>query len=221
MDALTVILDALQPLAGRAVLDVGCGAGDLAKVLDGRGARVTGIDPNAEAVAAARRKVPGATFLQASATALPLADGSAEGAVLLNSLHHVGAPGAALADLARVLRPDAPLVVVEPLTRGSSFEVLLRIEDETAVRDAAQAALAEAVASGLFRLARDVTFDRAERFASVDAFLARVVAVDPARAAAVAAHRAEVEASFERCAEADGGGHVLRQPLRAQVLVPL
>ena len=46
---------AAQPLAGLTILDIGCGGGLLAEALQRLGARVTGIDAGAEAVAAARR----------------------------------------------------------------------------------------------------------------------------------------------------------------------
>jgi SAM-dependent methyltransferase len=56
-------LDALPPLAGRLVLDLGCGVGDQAAALAARGARVVGVDLNEELLAEARsRGIPGAEF---------------------------------------------------------------------------------------------------------------------------------------------------------------
>ncbi len=60
------------PLAGRTVLDVGCGGGILAEALARRGARVTGIDVSPEAIAAARRHAA------ASALAIDYRVGTAE-----------------------------------------------------------------------------------------------------------------------------------------------
>lgn len=48
------VFDLLPPLGGQTVLDLGCGVGDLAAELVGRGARVIGIDLNEELLAAAR-----------------------------------------------------------------------------------------------------------------------------------------------------------------------
>jgi 2-polyprenyl-6-hydroxyphenyl methylase/3-demethylubiquinone-9 3-methyltransferase len=48
-----------RPLRGLRVLDVGCGAGLLAEPLTRLGARVTGVDASAAAVAAARRHAEG------------------------------------------------------------------------------------------------------------------------------------------------------------------
>ena len=220
MDALTLILEALDPLAGRHVVDIGCGAGGLARTLVGRGASVTGVDPNGAAVAAASRAVPEATFLEAAAERLPLPDAAAGGAVFLNSLHHTADPAAALREAGRVVRSGSPVVVVEPLPLGSYFDVLRLIDDETAVRRAAQDALLRATNDGTFACTRDETFDRSSSFKDVDDFFARTAAVDPERAAAIAAHRAALLAAFERACERDAAGrHLLRQPLRVQVLV--
>jgi SAM-dependent methyltransferase len=68
----TVALDALPPLQGRSVLDLGCGVGDLAAELAARGARVIGVDAHDELLAAARaRGLPGAEFRRADLRALP------------------------------------------------------------------------------------------------------------------------------------------------------
>ncbi len=52
------LLDLLGDLAGRRVLDAGCGEGYLARVLAARGARVTGIDLSPRLIALAREQDP-------------------------------------------------------------------------------------------------------------------------------------------------------------------
>ncbi|MDT8328558.1 MAG: class I SAM-dependent methyltransferase, partial [Roseovarius sp.] len=86
------IVAILQQIGARDLLDIGCGHGALAKSLLRDGFRVTGIDPSAEAIVAATARVPGATFVTASAEALPFAPGSFDAAIFLNSLHHVPVP---------------------------------------------------------------------------------------------------------------------------------
>lgn len=216
-DTLAEIEAALGPLDGSEILDVGCGHGRLSAALARRGAKVTAVDPEQAAVDAARKAVPGARIEQAGAEAMPFDDASFDGVVILNSLHHV--PGAklaaALAEMARVARPGAPIVVVEPLAQGTFFDAMRPLEDETAIRAAAQKAIAAACAErGPLRLVDVAEFERVEPFRGVEQFLERLVAVDPARAAAVDAARAEVEARFAALAERGPAGAVLRQPLR-------
>lgn len=58
--------DALPPLRGRTVLDLGCGAGDQAAELVARGARVLGLDMNEELLREARsRRLANAEFRRA------------------------------------------------------------------------------------------------------------------------------------------------------------
>jgi SAM-dependent methyltransferase len=60
------VFEALPPLQGKTVLDLGCGVGDLAAEMVGRGARVIGVDLNEELLAAARgRGLAGAEFRKA------------------------------------------------------------------------------------------------------------------------------------------------------------
>jgi trans-aconitate 2-methyltransferase len=66
------IFAALPGVAGQTVLDLGCGVGDQAAELTARGARVIGIDTNAELLRAARARVPSARFLLADLAALDL-----------------------------------------------------------------------------------------------------------------------------------------------------
>jgi SAM-dependent methyltransferase len=66
------VLDALPPLRGATVLDLGCGVGDLAAEFVARGARVVGLDLNEELLEAARaRELPGAEFFSADLRRAP------------------------------------------------------------------------------------------------------------------------------------------------------
>jgi 2-polyprenyl-3-methyl-5-hydroxy-6-metoxy-1,4-benzoquinol methylase len=59
---MTRLLDLLGEVAGRTVLDAGCGEGFLARILEARGARVTGLDQSPRLIEAARRKDPDGTI---------------------------------------------------------------------------------------------------------------------------------------------------------------
>jgi ubiquinone/menaquinone biosynthesis C-methylase UbiE len=220
-DALSVIVAAFAPLTGKRILDVGCGTGVLAGSLSALGAKVTGIDPNIEALSLARRAVPAGTFRAAGAEAMPFEDDSFDGAVFLNSLHHVpeAAMHRALKEAARVVEPAGPIVIIEPLAEGSFFSALRPVEDETKVRTSAQEHIRRALERGTFEQLSRVDYLRREHFADLDQFLARIVAVEPARARVVAHRRPEVEAAFRRHArDAADGRMTLEQPMRAHVL---
>jgi ubiquinone/menaquinone biosynthesis C-methylase UbiE len=97
-------------LAGRRVLDIGCGTGRLEVALSGR-ARVWGVDAEPAMLEVARRNAPDATFKSGRAEQLPFKDGWFERAVMWLSSHLVERP-AAFAEARRVLGAEGRLAVV-------------------------------------------------------------------------------------------------------------
>jgi len=218
--SMALIDAALGGIANRRLLDVGCGRGALAAALIERGAAVTGIDPNAEAISFAREAAPAARFEVAPGEALPFADGGFDGVIFANSLHHV--PEAvmvpSLQEAARVTVDGGSIVVVEPVAEGSNFLVRRSIEDETEVRAAALAAIAAAAADGVFTVETDIVFERLVTVADADAIVASSVAVNPQRRAAAEAARDRIAATLEQYGKKTEDGYVLSQPMRGLVL---
>jgi len=212
------LLEELLDVRDRDVLDVGCGEGLLVRRLASAGARVVGLDPSAVALERARRAEPSGTstrFVAGTAEALPFPDTSFDTVVFFNSLHHVPLESmdAALAEAARVLRPNGVLYVQEPLAEGSFFELMVLVEDETRVRDAAQEALRRALEGDFVELdRRDVLLS--VRHDDFEAFRDRMLTVEPARAAAFDEHQAALHASFTRLGREAEGGHEFEQPFR-------
>lgn len=106
------------------VLDLGCGIGGPARLIAGRtGAFVTGVDLTAEYVAAAQElsALVGlgdrVRFLQGSVTALPLADASADLALMQHVGMNVADKPALFREAARVLAPGGVFALFE-VTRG-------------------------------------------------------------------------------------------------------
>jgi len=99
-------LAALGEPRGRLVLDAGCGGGLVAKGLAEAGVQVVGVDRLPACLEVARRAVP-AGFRPAAAELerLPFADASFDAVVAADVLEHVPDLPAAVAELARVLRP--------------------------------------------------------------------------------------------------------------------
>jgi 2-polyprenyl-6-hydroxyphenyl methylase/3-demethylubiquinone-9 3-methyltransferase len=94
---------------GKDVLDLGCAGGFMAEAMAVRGARVTGIDPAAKVVAAARRHSSnmGLTIQYdvGVGEALPYDDVGFDAVVCVDVLEHVADLNRVLAEVARVLRP--------------------------------------------------------------------------------------------------------------------
>ncbi len=109
-----VALDLLPPLAGRTVLDLGCGVGDLAAELSLRGARVIGIDGNEELLAVARaRGIANAEF-RAGDLHRPLAiEAPVDGVWASFAAAYFVDLGAAIERWARVLRDGGFVALTE------------------------------------------------------------------------------------------------------------
>jgi SAM-dependent methyltransferase len=219
MDTLELIARVFDPLDRQNLIDIGCGPGQLCATLARRGAVMTGIDPSAEIIDLARQRAGAGRFMAVTADILPFPDAVFTGAIFLNSLHHIPAMATALEEAARVVGPGRPVLVIEPATRGTFFDAMLPIEDETAVRREAQAMIAASIDAGVLEEREVLDFERVETFADLDAFLDRVAAADTRRRATIARYRPEIEAAFLRAATRDEGGRfVLMQPLHARVL---
>jgi demethylmenaquinone methyltransferase/2-methoxy-6-polyprenyl-1,4-benzoquinol methylase len=114
------------------VLDVATGTGLVAERLLGRGFRVTGLDQSTDMLQVARSRLDGRVELvEASAEALPFADGSFDHLTFTYLLRYVDDPAATLAELARVVRPGGTVAMLEfGLPRGlwrPAWELYVRI----------------------------------------------------------------------------------------------
>jgi hypothetical protein len=125
----------------------------------------------------------------------------------------------ALREAARIVGTGGPLVVIEPLAEGTLFYVLRLVEDETAIRHAAQEAIDRAIESGLLEQTSVVEYVRHEHYSGLEEFLDHIVAVDPARAATVEERRFAVEEAFSTHGrKSEDESYVLDQPMLARIL---
>src|SRR4028119_862120 len=99
------VLDAARVTRGTCLLDAGCGAGLLALLASLRGARVTALDASAALLDIVRARVPEADAREADLEALPFADDNFDVVTAVNSVFYAADMGAAMSELARVVRP--------------------------------------------------------------------------------------------------------------------
>jgi SAM-dependent methyltransferase len=107
------ILDLAGDVAGRRILDAGCGSGPLFEALRDRGAVVTGIDKSAGMLDLARRRLGDDAELQVAdlGSPLPFPDGAFDDVVASLVLHYLEDWGPTLAELRRVLTTGGRLIV--------------------------------------------------------------------------------------------------------------
>jgi len=98
------LLDALEPLEGKAYLDAGCGSGQAAADAAQRGAAVSGLDASAPLLDVARSRTPDGDFSVGEIQELPYGDGSFDVVTATNAIQYAVDPAAAVAELARVAR---------------------------------------------------------------------------------------------------------------------
>lgn len=108
---LRAVLEAIGPVAGRRVLDLGCGKGRFAAHVQGFGAEVVGLDLSAAMLSWAG----GLPRVRASARRLPLRSGCCDAVIAIEVLEHVSDGGldGTLAEIRRVLCPGGIVAIVD------------------------------------------------------------------------------------------------------------
>jgi ubiquinone/menaquinone biosynthesis C-methylase UbiE len=113
--ALTDIVAAIRP---RDLLDIGTGTGRMLEILGPLAGQALGIDMSREMLAVARVNLERAGAANRAVRLgdmyqLPLPDASFDAVVIHQVLHYADRPAAAIAEAARVLRPNGLLAVVD------------------------------------------------------------------------------------------------------------
>jgi SAM-dependent methyltransferase len=215
------LLQSLLPLRDLAVIELGCGAAELARRLlaAGSGCRITALEVDARQHAKnLLQPAAGLVFVQAGAEAIPFGDACFDLALMLKSLHHVAVDrmDAALAEVRRVLRTDALLYVSEPVFGGDLNQIIRLFHDEQAVRAAAQAALQRALAGGGWARVAEFGFDAPVAYRDFADFEQRMIGVTFAEHRLDEATRAAVRQGFSAHLGHDGARFL--RPMQVQLL---
>jgi len=112
---------------GLDVLDLGCGGGFMAEPLSRRGARVTGVDPSAASLEAARKHAQSQglniVYREGKGEAIPLESGSMDRIICVDVLEHVQDLDKVISEIRRVLRPQG-LFLFDTVNRNWLSRVL-------------------------------------------------------------------------------------------------
>lgn len=116
MAAIGDLLQRLDLRPGQHLLDLGCGAGGISRyIAEQTGARVTGLDYSADAIAVARQRAEGSPaqlrFLQADLNDLDLPHGEYGAAVMIDTIYWASDPAATLRRIIDALAPGGRLIV--------------------------------------------------------------------------------------------------------------
>jgi len=208
-------LASVYDVADRDVVDIGAGNGVFAASLAVLGARVTGVEIEAEKIAQANTRYQGRFKMrEGRGEALPLDDGSQDLACFMFSFHHVppDVQDEALRETHRVLRRGGRLHVVDPRPFGTMFDVVRLVDDETDVRTRSQARLDALNADHGFEPVVTEEYVLERVFRDFEALKQHVVFVDPERSARFRDVEVAIKATFDRLSEAVPDGFRLHQP---------
>ena len=110
-----IAFTAFDVSAGPDVVDLGCGTGLVSQVFVRHGCTVTGVDTSARMLHRAQSRCRISTAVLATVTNTPLPSQSADTVLLINVLHLLSDPAAALGEALRIVKPGGRIVLAWPL----------------------------------------------------------------------------------------------------------
>ena len=177
------VFEALLPLQGARILELGCGKAEKTRTLaqGGKVASITALE--VDCIQHAKNlqvtDLPNVSFREGGAEAIPAADGEFDIVLMFKSLHHVpmDSMDTAFREIHRVLKPGGVAYISEPVFAGAFNEILRLFNDEQRVREAAFAAVQRAVAGGLFQLGGEKFFSTPSHFEGFEQFEQQILQV--------------------------------------------
>jgi ubiquinone/menaquinone biosynthesis C-methylase UbiE len=127
------LLDRIRPTREESVLDIACGTGVVARLVEqrGHGGRLIGIDLNTAMLAVARKKSPAVEWIEGSALNLPFEAGSFDVVLCQLGLQFFPDRPLALREMVRVLKPGgrAGLSVYSAIERTPAAHAFVQALD--------------------------------------------------------------------------------------------
>lgn len=113
-----MLFEEMGDIAGKKVLDIGCGDGSDSEKIAQKGANVYGIDISKEMIKHAKAKHPKITFVVASADKLPFTDGEFDVVYSRFALHYLNNEEPAFKEIFRVLKRGGIAALLVPHPTG-------------------------------------------------------------------------------------------------------
>jgi len=142
-EVLALLVDAANPGPDHKTLDIACGPGSIVVAMAKRGRHATGLDSTAAMLDQARalaaaEGVSNVTWLDGNVYALPFAENSFDIVTCRFAFHHFARPLAALAEMVRVCRPGATVLVCDAFAsddkgKANAFNQMERLRDPSTV----------------------------------------------------------------------------------------
>ncbi len=139
-------------LENKQVLEIGCGNGRITSLLVGKPKKLTAIEPDAEKIREARKKIAGVNFQVGTGENLEFSDKCFDVVIFTLSLHHQDSR-VAISEAKRVLRNGGNILVIEPTSEGEIEQVFALLQNEDQEKLEAQKSINE---SGLILERSDV-----------------------------------------------------------------
>lgn len=121
------VLEEVKKENPKRILDLGCGTGELARLLrqENKTVEIEGIDLSPKMVEQAKyKKIPLAFFREGDAECLPYDNEFFDMAVCVQSFHHYPNPQKALEEVLRVLKPEGTFVLCDMYVANPVFRWL-------------------------------------------------------------------------------------------------
>ncbi len=216
------LMQRILPLKNADIVELGCGKAVMTRALSQcveQGTVVaTEVDEVQHQLNLQISDLSNVTFVFGGAEKIDVADASVDVVLMFKSLHHVpeSLMGAALEEIARVLKPGGLAYISEPVFRGSFNEVLRLFHDEQSVRQQAFDAVKNCVDNGVLTLVEQQFFNAELHFDDFEQYQSQVMNVTHTEHRLSETLMAEVKATFERSMSDDGADFVL--PIRVDLL---
>lgn len=215
-----VVLKELLEPGDAKIIDVGCGAGKVTRLLAEMGAEAIGIDPSERQLQRARAEPPisNETFIEGVAEDLPFDDQSIDIVLFFNSFHHVPKEsfGAAIIEAHRVLKPGGKLYFAEPIAAGPQFELGRLINDETEIRELAYQSIQSTPQMG-FEDVVETIYITESHHKNFESFKLNSTSINPARDAIFEQHDAKIRQRFKEVSTKLEGEYAFEQPIRGNL----